>query len=240
MTEGEQGGRRGRALKPFFGRSRELWYALAVIAVVTGLYMLAYLHARKLPTAFSLVGHGIGIVGFILMLMTATLYTIRKRVDDARWGSMAAWLRFHMVTGLVGPYMVLLHTSMRFRGLAGVAMLLTVVVVISGVVGRYLYTAVPRVTEGAEPDLVDRLIAGYETSGMASTDQAVSVAVAAAGGASALPARSTSTTVGLSDRLEVRRRALATWRSVHLPLTWSLFVVAVVHMVGALYYVLGH
>ena len=52
-----------------------------------------------------------------------------------------------MVTGLVGPYMVLLHTAMRFHGLAGLTMLLTVLVVASGLVGRFLYTRVPRSPE---------------------------------------------------------------------------------------------
>jgi len=74
------------------------------------------------------------------MLATETLYSIRRLRDDARWGSMASWLSFHMVTGLVGPYMVLLHTTMQFRGVAGVAMLLTAIVVASGLVGRYVYT----------------------------------------------------------------------------------------------------
>ena len=111
---------------------------------VTALYGVAYSQAKAFPTASSLVGHGIGIAGFILMLMTATLYSLRKLRTDARWGSTAGWLKFHMVTGLVGPYMVLLHTAMKFNGFAGLTMLLTVVVVISGVVGRYLYTRVPR------------------------------------------------------------------------------------------------
>jgi cytochrome b561 len=127
-----------------FSRVRELWYALAASLAVTALYVVAYLQAGAFPTASSLVGHGIGILGFVLMLMTATLYSIRKLRTAARWGSMAAWLRFHMVTGLVGPYMVLLHTAMKFQGLAGLTMLLTVIVVVSGLVGRYLYTAVPR------------------------------------------------------------------------------------------------
>jgi hypothetical protein len=144
------------------------------------------------------VGHGIGILGLILMLMTETLYSIRKLLTDARWGSMASWLRFHMLTGLVGPYMVLLHTSMRFQGLAGVAMLLTVVVVVSGVVGRYIYTRVPRETEEA----------GGVTDARAEDP----------------------------DRLARQRGALATWHSVHVPLTWALFVTAFVHMAGAVYY----
>jgi hypothetical protein len=78
------------------------------------------------------------------MLMTATLYSLRKLRTDARWGATSSWLSFHMVTGLVGPYLVLLHSSLRFNGLAGLTMLLTAVVVGSGLVGRYLYTRVPR------------------------------------------------------------------------------------------------
>lgn len=132
-------------------RHQELWYTLAAIVVVTAVYLVAYRQAGAFPAASGLVGHGIGVVGFILMLMTEVLYSIRKQLTDARWGSMAAWLRFHMVTGMVGPYMVLLHTSMRFQGLAGVATLLTVVTVISGVVGRYVYTAVPHEIDGAGP-----------------------------------------------------------------------------------------
>ncbi len=125
-------------------RNRELWYALLAIVAITALYLTVYLQAGALPRASGLVGHGIGIIGIVLMLMTETLYSIRKRLTEARWGNMADWLRFHIFTGLVGPYMVFLHTAMRFRGLAGVAMLLTVVVVASGVFGRYLYTTVPR------------------------------------------------------------------------------------------------
>jgi hypothetical protein len=132
------------------------------------------------------------------MLMTATLYSLRKLRTDARWGSTAGWLKLHMVTGLVGPYMVLLHTAMKFNGLAGLAMLLTVVVVVSGVVGRYLYTRVPR----AAQDLAASGDAGPEDLG----------------------------------RLLKRRKALATWHTFHVPLTWVLFIAAFIHVVAALYY----
>jgi hypothetical protein len=166
-------------------RNRELWYALAAMAATTAAYLLVYQRAGSLPPAFQLFGHGIGILGFILMLMTETLYSIRKLSTKARWGSMAGWLRFHMFTGLVGSYMVLLHPAMSFRGLAGVLTLMTLIVVVSGLVGRYIYTAVPRAVD-------------------ASTLEA--------------------------------RRALATWRTIHVPLTMLLFVAAFTHIVGAIYY----
>lgn len=166
-------------------RGRELWYALAAIAAVTALYAFAAVQAEALPAASSLIGHGIGVAGFVLMLLTATLYSLRKLRTDARWGPTSSWLSAHMVTGLVGPYMVLLHTALHFNGLAGLTTVLMVAVVISGLVGRYLYTRLPRTESGGTP---------------------------------------------------ARRKALATWHLVHLPLTWALFAAAFVHIVAALYY----
>ena len=127
-----------------FSRNKELWFALVAIVVITAGYVAFTAAAGRLPAASHLLGHGIGILGFVLMLMTETLYTLRKRAKSARWGRVSSWLKFHIFTGLVVSYMVLLHPAMRFRGIAAVLTLLTVVVVVSGVVGRYLYTRVPR------------------------------------------------------------------------------------------------
>ncbi len=130
--------------------SRELWWAFFAILLITILYLLVTILWSAIPAASSLFGHSIGILGFLLMLSTETLYTFRKRSRSARWGRMSTWLRLHIFTGLVGPYMVLLHTSWKFNGLAGVVTLLTVVIVASGFVGRYIYTAVPRRVDGLE------------------------------------------------------------------------------------------
>lgn len=86
------------------------------------------------------------------MLCTEILYTLRKKSRNARWGRMSTWLQAHIFTGLVGPVMVLLHSSWKFNGLAGVVMLLTVIIVASGFIGRYIYTAVPRNLDGAMVD----------------------------------------------------------------------------------------
>ena len=46
--------------------------------------------------------------------------------------------------------MVLLHSSWKFNGLAGATTLLTIIIVISGFIGRYIYTQIPRTLEGVE------------------------------------------------------------------------------------------
>lgn len=129
---------------------RELWWATGVGILITIVYGLVVFLTRKIPAAGELFGHGLGIFGFILMLMTETLYSLRKRTRSASWGRMSSWLQFHIFTGLVGPYMVLLHSSWKFNGLAGAVTLLTLIIVVSGFVGRYIYTRIPRTLDGLE------------------------------------------------------------------------------------------
>ena len=130
--------------------NRELWLSFIAIISITLLYLFIVVIFGEIPGASDLFGHGIGIVGFIMMLMAETLYTLRKRSRTARWGRMSTWLQFHIFTGLVGPYMVLLHSSWKFNGLAGMVMLLTIMIVASGFLGRYIYTSVPRNVDGIE------------------------------------------------------------------------------------------
>ena len=146
--------------------AKELWLALAAVMAITILYALVTFLSRAVPAAGEFYGHTIGIIGFILMLMTETLYSLRKRSRTrvARWGRMSDWLQFHIFTGIVGPYLVLLHSSWKFNGLAGATMLLTVIIVISGFIGRYIYTRIPRTLDGIE---VESPVGGLQASALA-------------------------------------------------------------------------
>ncbi|MBE0669390.1 MAG: hypothetical protein IH588_02275 [Anaerolineales bacterium] len=130
--------------------NRELWLAFLFCILITGLYGAVTLWTQEIPPASELFGHTIGILGFVLMLLTETLYSLRKRSKSAAWGRMSTWLQFHIFMGLVGPYMVLLHTSWKFNGLAGATTLLTLIIVVSGFIGRYIYTRIPRTMDGLE------------------------------------------------------------------------------------------
>lgn len=129
-------------------RGKELWLAALAAILISMMYGAVVMLTKEIPPAADLFGHSLGILGFLLMLMTELLYSLRKRSRSARWGRMSSWLEFHIFTGLVGPFMVLLHTSWKFNGLAGISTLFTVIIVISGFVGRYIYTRVPRTTDG--------------------------------------------------------------------------------------------
>jgi len=128
----------------------ELWAAVIVMVLITAIYGGVVFFTRNIPPANEIFGHSIGILGFIFMLMTETLYSLRKRSRSVKWGRMSTWLQLHIFTGLVGPYMVLLHTSWKFNGIAGATTLLTIIIVISGIIGRYIFTRIPRTMDGLE------------------------------------------------------------------------------------------
>ena len=219
--------------------NRELWFAFAAILVITLLYGFTTAMLGGIPPAREFFGHTLGIIGFLLMLMTETLYSLRKRSRNARWGRMSQWLDFHIFTGIVGPYLVLLHTSWKFNGLAGIVMLLTVIIVISGFVGRYIYTAVPRTADGveveasflekqieeADAELQRRLVSSPEAAH--TREQSVEL--------DKLHKRRQTLQRQLHS-LAAARRSLALWHTIHIPIGMALFTAAFIHIFAAIYY----
>jgi len=192
--------------------SRELWASFFANLAITAIYLFAVTSFNEIPRASGLFGHGIGILGFILMLMTETLYTLRKRSRSARWGRMSTWLNFHIFTGIVGPYMVLLHSSWKFNGLAGIVMLLTIIIVISGFIGRYIYTAVPRTAEGVEIEasVLEQQIAATEAEVREWLNANPAAASQLEPGLVATPGEASVSLAGLNRGWQQRRR----WRKL--------------------------
>jgi len=137
--------------------SLELRLSLLVCLGLSAVYVAYALLAE--PAGGQPFGHWLGIVGTVLMMSTEVGYSLRKRTTLLRWaGPIRYWLSAHIFTGIVGPFMVLMHSAFQFRGLAGISLALTVLVVASGFVGRYLYTAIPRTVAGVDSspsDLVE-------------------------------------------------------------------------------------
>lgn len=72
------------------------------------------------------------------------LYPMRKHFKFARnWGKLKGWFIFHMLLGVGGPLLILLHSNFRIGSLnAGVALYSMLVVMLSGVIGRFLFVRV--------------------------------------------------------------------------------------------------
>lgn len=96
-----------------------------------------------------LFGHGLGIVGTLMMLFGVVIYIARKR-----YGFMSNWIRlkylleFHIFLCILGPILVLFHTAFKFGGIVSVAFWSMVLVVLSGFIGRFIYVQIPHTIEG--------------------------------------------------------------------------------------------
>lgn len=109
------------------------------------------------------IGHGLGIIGSFLMLSGVFLYMARKRMRKfARIGLLKHWLEFHIFLCVLGPLLVLFHTSFKFGGLVSISFWSMVAVALSGVVGRFIYLQIPKTIEGRAMSLTE--IEDYKTS----------------------------------------------------------------------------
>jgi hypothetical protein len=106
-------------------------------------------HAMLKPSG--VWGHGSGIIGTLMMIFGVAIYMIRKRSRKLfNFGYLKHWLEFHIFLCSVGPVLVLYHTAFKFGGIVSVSFWSMVMVVLSGVVGRFIYLQIPRTIEGQE------------------------------------------------------------------------------------------
>jgi len=142
----------GRAPSKREGRVATTLFFLAGAALVIALIAVGYryyllprdLRYRAPQHAFlkpsGTWGHGVGIVATLFMLLNF-VYPLRKRL---RWfkgrGSIAPWLRFHVFVGIMSPLVILFHTAFQWGNqLASTTYYSVIVVVATGLIGRFLY-----------------------------------------------------------------------------------------------------
>lgn len=86
------------------------------------------------------LGYWLGIVGG-LMMVSLLYYSYRKRTKSRKApGAVPTVFRLHMILGVLGPVLILFHCNFSLGALnSNVALATMLMVVASGVVGRYFY-----------------------------------------------------------------------------------------------------
>ena len=138
--------------------------ALYVVAIVSNLaiffYGFDYYRLSALDRPFSTkhhmlrpsgpVGLYLGFVG-VALFVGIFLYPLRKHwAWLGQIGSTRHWLDIHVLMGLTAPFIIAFHSTLKFKGIAGMAFWIMFAVSASGVVGRYLYAQIPRKVTTAE------------------------------------------------------------------------------------------
>jgi hypothetical protein len=99
--------------------------------------------------ASGFLGQGLGIVGTLIIAFGVWGYIYAKKtLRFEKYVRLKYLLEFHIFLCTLGPILVLFHTTFKFGGLISVGFWSMVVVVLSGIVGRYIYIQIPRTLSG--------------------------------------------------------------------------------------------
>lgn len=138
-----------------------IWSMVAITVFVTvylAIYGYAY-YSAPLEERFyieghqwfkpsGVFGHGLGIAGTFMIAFGVGIYIARKRYNVFSFIRLKYLLEFHIFLCTLGPILVLFHTAFKFGGIITVAFWSMVAVVLSGVIGRFIYIQIPKTIEG--------------------------------------------------------------------------------------------
>ncbi|WP_045118424.1 hypothetical protein [Haliangium ochraceum] len=91
------------------------------------------------------IGMFYGVVGTVLIFANL-LYLARRRLAGFRnFGPMRVWLDLHVFTGLVGATFIIFHSTFQARSWPNqVTAISLIVVIVSGLIGRFFYALIPK------------------------------------------------------------------------------------------------
>ena len=124
-------------LLPYFLKTTSfLWYTVILLLLAAGWSA----RDQNYLVAESGIGYWFGIIGGS-MLLVVYMYPLRKRFQ--RWsaiGSVKSWFRIHMILGIAGPVIIVLHSGFELGSFnSSVAFFCMLLVTLSGLFGRKFY-----------------------------------------------------------------------------------------------------
>ena len=138
-------------------RRAELFLAIGLIVMMAALFVLGRIYwDERYYVPEEGLGYWLGLVGGVMMLL-AMVYGLFKHVSALRsLGWMKRWLSLHIFFGIVGPILVLIHSTFRLGSTnAAVALISMLLVFLSGVMGRFLYSKIHYGLGGSKAKLAD-------------------------------------------------------------------------------------
>lgn len=123
-----------------------LWFGSMILFTIAIDYFLHYFH-------FVNVGRYLGYIGTAFILLSF-IYSIRKRMY-IRSGSPKKYLMFHEYMAWAGSVMVLVHAGIHFNAqLAWLAVLMLLINVASGLVGKFLLKTAGATLSASREELI--------------------------------------------------------------------------------------
>ena len=241
-------------------------------AIITGsltvlmvILWLGFLTHQSSIFAGSLVGGLFAVAGSLLMLIPL-IYVPIKRVSFikkrvTKYISMRTLLTIHIYAGIIGPILVLIHTGHKFNSSLGIALTsMTLIIVISGYIGRYFLKIISRETHEKEELLkqanlnyaditqeiqlskdFDPNFSIFERVGFFMSSLFLSPAVEVQNGVSLKikALRLSETIADLEYAIKSHqqfKKLFSTWKKVHISLSFVLYLLLAAHIWSAIHF----
>lgn len=198
--------------------------------------------------AGSLAGFALGVAAATLMvsllIYPLAKYSTRLKPWITRVASMRALLAFHVYAGVFGAFLAILHTGHKYQSPLGIALVITMLVVVAtGVVGRY-YLPETSAELREEQSRLATLRSAYDRTAAAFAErQALEDAAAAGISAPALRDVSVRQLVeGIADleyavgSREAIKKTFMRWIVAHVVAAILMYLLLTLHIAGEIYY----
>ncbi len=130
----------------FLTYRKYLWRKISLGTAII-LIVLYNICGTSSPNGGTVLGFIYGVIGSIAILFLM-FYFFRKRwYRFMAYGTLQAWLSFHFYVGLLTLFIIPMHAGLRLKfdfDIHTLAFVLMALVVLSGLVGAYLYLSIPK------------------------------------------------------------------------------------------------
>jgi len=156
------------------------------------------------PFAHTREGHLTGWIGLAVILLVF-VYPVQKRVGRNRtWPR--GWFQVHMVAGVVGPLLIVLHAGAHLHALVPIlAMVAMGIVTLSGIIGQAVHYLALRTLNEDRRQLLQQGVSSDEAEARLHDEAA-------------------------------REETFRAWQLIHAPMTLMFMVLVALHVIGALYF----
>ena len=144
----------------------------------------------------------------LLVLLPVFIYPLKKRYapEASRRGWLQRWFGLHMMAGLLGPVLILVHAGAHFHALVPVlALIALALVTVSGIAGQTLHSLAVRQLNQQWRELHEQGLSEAEIEER------------------------------LGERA-AQEEAFRFWQLVHAPVTIPFVALTLLHIIGALFF----
>lgn len=252
----------------FIHKSLIAFYSLVVLGAIIALTYVGFSYYKlpieerffhpyyELLKPSGLVGHGLGIVGTLLILIGLFGYMARKRMKIfERVGVLKYLLELHIFLCTLGTVLILFHTTFKFGGIVSIGFWSLIIVFASGIAGRFLYIQIPHTIEGRELSLNEIQDLKSKLDGDLFNKYGINFSEIKTSRFSEIRLKLVSKNISKKDvrkvrqlirsekqlvrrigRLDIMRNLFKNWHFIHLPFALIMLIIMAIHVAISLFF----